>query len=681
MPEFYFEPVARLQRYLGKELIADPNLAIIEFVKNAYDADASKVLIHFVVNNRPKSEQWINISDNGTGMDVLAFKENWMRPGYSYKAKSVEAIMAEPGVVGRSMQRVPTGEKGLGRLAAGRLGDIIHIYTRTKKDMPWLHVYIDWEQFEPMDKPLNKVPITYEETATRRGSGYPVGTIVLIEGLMVDWSGRLPGRRAPGRSSYRLGRLREDLSILMQPLPRGQHEFNILLSTDSEDLEEYHGSVTPMKSGLLDYEFGVNIYKGEKGIYIERQVKRSPEIANFVGKAKATEKKGYIHELYRQHELESFPDGLSCGPFSGVLYYSPQSSRRLKELSIAPGVFLYRDGMRVEPYGQEGNDWLGAMAWKAARQGYAPVQPSNLTGYFMISRIENPELRDMSNRQGLIDNDAYQAFLAICRNEFRWFGDLVLQEYVQPQWETMEEKAQRAAQRTQTFGIHIIRSIAHSVRQSTAGLGAELSNIEQLLERCTVPREMGKELSNTIIRSWKHLDNIDETISRFLKFDQETLVSTEEKSGEISLKDVLEEAVSQIGVLADSKGVKVQLEQCPPYKVRFNKDILINALTALISNGIEASCSAKTEGGSVTVSVARPSSEHYEILVEDNGTGVDASNIDEVIGKVLESKGRPAVGLFLTRDAIAFAGGKVSLESSSNSGSIFKISIPAKGGF
>src|SRR5438105_782753 len=87
LPRFYFEPSARLQRFLGRELISDPNLAVAEFIKNAYDAGATEVYVDFTLKGIPKESHVLTISDSGKGMDVQAFKENWMRPGYSEKAK------------------------------------------------------------------------------------------------------------------------------------------------------------------------------------------------------------------------------------------------------------------------------------------------------------------------------------------------------------------------------------------------------------------------------------------------------------------------------------------------------------------------------------------------------------------------------------------------------------------
>ena len=81
-----FTPVARLQRILGSELIADPNVAVVELVKNSYDAGASEVLIRLQTVGREPHAQTMIISDNGTGMDIEIFQKSWMSPGYSEKA-------------------------------------------------------------------------------------------------------------------------------------------------------------------------------------------------------------------------------------------------------------------------------------------------------------------------------------------------------------------------------------------------------------------------------------------------------------------------------------------------------------------------------------------------------------------------------------------------------------------
>ena len=531
----------------------------------------------------------------------------------------------------------------------------MHVYTRKNEKDAWLHVKIDWRQFETMDKSIGDIPIPYEFTDKIRGPGFPTfstGTRVVIEDLTTDWTGKVGGRISLRRSALRLGRLVEDLIAIMQPIPQEQLEFKIYFHTDLVDLQSYCGWLSPFEIEFFEYEVKLNIMEREKGIFIEREIIRSDEIADIVGKPKTTEESGYVWDLYKQRELENLPEELFCGPFSAVIYYAPLSSKILKDLNVTPGVFIYRDGIRVEPYGREGNDWLGAMAWKASRQGYAPVQPSNLHGYFLISRLKNPDLRDMTNRQGLVDSDAYRTFITLARSEFRKFGDLVFDEYVRPKWETREKKAQREAQRAQIFGISIIRAIAHSVRQSTAGLGAELGNIKQIMDRYAVSEELREDITKVLVRSWTHLNKIDKTIERFLMFDTEDLTALE-KFEEIDVLEIVNEAVLETKPLADSKGVKVEVGQIKPHILIINRDILTTALEAVVTNGIEAAASAERENKGVKISTQPNVNGWYEIYIEDNGPGIQSRNIDKLLSMQVSQKGRPGVGLLLTREALA----------------------------
>ncbi len=485
MTTFHFEPVARLQKFLGKELIADPNLAIIEFVKNGYDALATNVYIDFKIAGKDEEEQEIVISDDGEGMNPSSFQENWMRPGYSLKAISTEISKRI-----KRKQRVPVGEKGLGRMAAGRLGDVIEIFARKNTNDPWLHVYIDWREFDTMDKPLNAIDVHWDETTSPNQPRVGKGTIVYLKGLSTDWRSKISGRRMPGRSQYRFGRLREDLRILLQPISLERY-FEIYLESDFGELSEYNGIISPNQPQFFDYLFSTEISGKKDGIHIKRVLKRGESVLATIesGEPESSEEKIYESLLEMTGE-DGIPEKLVCGPITGTLYYSPISRNRLRKFGILPGVFVYRDGVRVEPYGQENNDWLGAVAWKARRQGYAPIQPRFFAGHFMISRITNPELIDMSNRQGFIDNESYRAFFSVCRQEFEWFAERVFEEYVEPKWMKPVEKAKRSADRTVSFMVTIVRSLAHSIRQSTGAVGAELNVIKRLNENTDIPQDV-----------------------------------------------------------------------------------------------------------------------------------------------------------------------------------------------
>ena len=234
----HFEPSARLQQFLGRELIADPNLAIAEFIKNSYSTGATDVYVEFHVADLRPPEQLIRISDNGTGMNLDDFKANWMHPGFSYKVNAVPSQDAAPRAdtpQARRDARIPIGEKGIGRLAAGRLGERLHVFTKRRRRDPWLHVSFDWRAFMDMDMALSKVPIRYDFETEPDDARFDAGTIIQIEELTVNWAGRVPGRKSAGRSDSRVGRLRQDLEILILPLEPLGEDFRVLLASDSSE--------------------------------------------------------------------------------------------------------------------------------------------------------------------------------------------------------------------------------------------------------------------------------------------------------------------------------------------------------------------------------------------------------------------------------------------------------------
>ena len=314
-------------------------------------------------------------------------------------------------------------------------------------------------KFDTMDKPLTSVTMPLNFSQETGDSPFPKGTTMVMSGLKVNWSASIPGRLAPGRSRIRLGRLKQDLSMLVLPLPGQTSEgFRIRIEADDPSLESFTGEVAPLNRELDGYQFTFNV-KTEPGLFkVERVVKRTPAIAHKTTKLEYEKSSAIRAYSYFSPDLAKAP---LCGPFKGTIFYQPDLPRRAYGKAGVPGVFLYRDGIRVEPYGLDGDDWLQATAWKAARQGHAPIQPHQLVGYVQISYEENPELRDMSNRLGLIDNTEFQLFIAIARQEFKWFGDLIYDEYVSA-W-PQSRRTCRAARRALTTIHSATRSGAHSL--------------------------------------------------------------------------------------------------------------------------------------------------------------------------------------------------------------------------
>jgi HSP90 family molecular chaperone len=131
---------------LGRDSIKDHTTALVELVKNSYDADATKIEIEVYTNSQPP---YIRIADNGCGMTQNDIKTKWLRIGFSEKK---DKTVSERG-------RRKTGEKGIGRISADRIGSILELRTKTEKRKDPIGLIIDWEEFSKKGRTLDAVPI------------------------------------------------------------------------------------------------------------------------------------------------------------------------------------------------------------------------------------------------------------------------------------------------------------------------------------------------------------------------------------------------------------------------------------------------------------------------------------------------------------------------------------------
>ena len=132
-----FRPRARLLQLLGDQLIRSPRLAVFELVKNAYDADATTA--HVTIGGLDRPQPIISVTDNGEGMTLNAVRDIWFVPGHDHKEQQKQR-----GTLTR-LGRSPIGEKGIGRFAAHKLGNMITVLTRSARN-PEVVIELDWEK-------------------------------------------------------------------------------------------------------------------------------------------------------------------------------------------------------------------------------------------------------------------------------------------------------------------------------------------------------------------------------------------------------------------------------------------------------------------------------------------------------------------------------------------------------
>src|SRR5581483_6070633 len=127
---------ARAILALGRESIKDHTTAVLELVKNSYDAGAKVVEVEIATSDAQHPKGLIRISDDGHGMTDADVSSKWLRIGYSEKRIQTHH---------RGRRRV--GEKGVGRLSADRLGDTLELRSQAKRSAA-VALCIAWNAFD-----------------------------------------------------------------------------------------------------------------------------------------------------------------------------------------------------------------------------------------------------------------------------------------------------------------------------------------------------------------------------------------------------------------------------------------------------------------------------------------------------------------------------------------------------
>ncbi|MEG4496639.1 ATP-binding protein [Microcoleus sp. F10-C6] len=388
-------PRARILRTLGDELISSETVAVIELVKNAYDADATRVLVRF---HEPLQigKGKIEIIDNGNGMSLNTIENTWMEPATLAKKRQQRST--------RRGRRV-LGEKGIGRFASSRLGNFLEVVSRSIETDREVRVIFDWSQFDNEQKYLDEIDVLCEETAPQeiclRGTIQQLwnderqpnsdelnhGTILRMEGLRAAWD------------INQLQDLRQGLSRLVSPF-FDSDEFQIHLDLP-KSFESLSGIVRAPES-LSNPHYSISGTVNNEGSYaLNIKLKGQNDIAKIENKFTLPN--------------NSHPQ---CGAFSIELriwdlddLVNESGSSTIKEirrdLSDAAGINIYRDKFRVLPYGEARNDWL-RLDLRRVNNPTLRISNNQVVGYIHISADDNPQLRDQSNREGLMESQAFE---------------------------------------------------------------------------------------------------------------------------------------------------------------------------------------------------------------------------------------------------------------------------------
>lgn len=617
----HFEVSANLQKLIGEELVSNDEMAFIELVKNAYDSGAEHVDIT-IYQETLATPGYVTILDDGEGMALESFRSRFMFAAYS--ERDDEAATAK---------RIPTGEKGIGRFAADRIGSELTVVTKPGAVDKALEVRFDWTKFRNKTKKFNQIDVPYAYIESPFGSAGK-GSLLTIRGLRSKWDRR------------KIDSLTSALASLLSPYSVPEDfQINLTVSGPRPSIDRIE-SEKPIRP---DYELQFKVT--EDGRVLRKF--RSP-----VDSAKD----------WKQIPGETAPRlALLKGR---LLYYIKKPSKHLVKGSLA-GVQLYRDGFLLQPFGSPISDRLNLIEKRVKRAGHAPLVPNRLFGFVDITRLLHPSLKDTTSRQAMLETQELHELIQVLKLQTDFLEENILEEVAKPSWRKSAQQQSILLEQARLNSLgNLSVGIGHEIRQP---LQAILAHVDAINLRLEALRIDDQQLAESLRIIGDAADRIDKTIT-FIK---------QLASGDL-------EDISRFDIAAtvrkESKLFETQNEDivfavdAPPSQIATNNQTtVIHVLVNLLRNSVEAIREVQDEReGKVSVTLTRKDNSHvFEVV--DNGIGIAEKTMPKLFKQFNTKKtGGLGFGLTYCYTILEAQGGKITCRSREGVGSTFRVELPEK---
>ncbi|WP_188188492.1 sensor histidine kinase [Nonomuraea sp. SYSU D8015] len=694
-------------RRLGEELVPHPDLGIIELVRNSYDADATKCVIELINVETPGGT--IKVSDVGDGMTPREIHDGFLLLGRSGKVDSEYT----PG------GRRKVGEKGLGRLAALRLGRQVELRTRPRSE-PGVEyqLVINWDLFESA--------VAVEDidlTIIRAGTTEPPGTTIEISNVATEFT------------NNDVERLARSLVMLTGPFPNSNTGFKAeLRSPEFSAMEKLVGH------GFFEIcDFVLRARLNVDGAIVASLVDRHGKVL-----AEAETDKVIRHSPdYRAGATPQFMSPpaaqLELWMFNlNTVSYGPDGHRIpglqktvsnwLKQFG---GLHLYHRGLRVHPYGDPGNDWVAMNALRTSNPELRPATNTSV-GRVILGDGEN-RLVPKTDRSGYVENLSFRELREFIRAVLEWAATTRIQwrdrdnaakkKTVKTKIKEAQDAVDRALQSAPRETRQIVRK---AVQQEREAFQERIAVIENDLALYRTLATVGTTTAVFAHETLRPVDSIEQMIKTIKRRGQHTLaddyerilgkpVSLIEKAvgslrtfaelplkllknrkrrpGVVEIQPVISELLQTFKPYLDDAQVEVRLEM-PTDAAKINATVAsVEAVVAnILANAVAeftttASPPLAQPGGPASpmddlakVLIIRcdlsPETVHLSFI--DNGTGIRGLTTEEVwLPGFSTREGGTGLGLTIVRDVVADLRGKVvAVATGELGGAEFHLTIP-----
>lgn len=408
MKSINFKSKARIIRTLGDRLISGEVAAIIELVKNSYDADATFCKITIDPNS-----QTITIEDNGHGMTAADVEEKWAELGTENKHRNK---------LSRKGRKV-LGDKGIGRLASAKLGRFLTITSTVFSEKVHKSIRvsdIDWNKFSANeDKYIEDISFILSDLPPLDDEG----TILLVESVSTVWT------------ETKLAGLVKELRKLISPIESDGFDFEIFLNIDdfNSDQHGFEGQEIVSGSKMLlaqsseeekknlirpfplldacDYTFEGDFFDNKVvGIFTIHDEKIPHKIEVSLDSDRDPCGSGLVILHIFDRDAESIRNTFVR---AGVVEEEHKTNMPIRDarkaLDELSGIAIYRNDFRVRPYGDVDADWLG-LDKRRVQNPSLRLEQAQINGVILVEGEEASGLVERSSREGFEHNENFSSF-------------------------------------------------------------------------------------------------------------------------------------------------------------------------------------------------------------------------------------------------------------------------------
>jgi len=439
---------ASILKRLGEELNPSLDHGIVELVKNSYDADARSCVVALSRTGRPGGS--IVVQDDGIGMDAEDIVNGWLVLGRSPKAKSERTALG----------RIPTGDKGLGRLAALRMGRSVQMTTTPRGNLhERFTLRLDWEAFDKVET-VDEVTVPLKRVEAKKDGRQ--GTRIEIRNLKTKLA----------RTEVK--RLARSLILLANPFEDDPSGFQpVLKAREFRDIEKL------VKSRYFDdaeYHLTACVCDG----------KAQAKVTDFRGAELFSADHSRLRGNDKPYQCPSAVFDLWVFLLNAESFSTRRST--LGEvrtwLESFGGVHVYENGLRVAPYGNPGNDWLDMNLMRARSP---EEKPSTNTSIGRISISDDREvLRQKTDRSGFIEDDAFTALRDFARDALKWMAARRLRQAEDRRASKRVESARLPKERKDAvesaiaaLPVHLRKPVEHAFRDYHAARERETAVLKE----------------------------------------------------------------------------------------------------------------------------------------------------------------------------------------------------------